>query len=234
MAVANEHLPAIFNGTYRPGRTETVSGNRPGAGFAQIQSGVRSGLLDALDVSPRESRLEVEQAGQGGNPTAGADVVVAGMDMIHRGRPEQVAAELLKACRPGGRIGLACPVPGSFLAAVHARIEAYTAREGRTQRRGFTGTRQALNALFGASAIALGACEKSLTLRFASLEHWLAEWRACYAPLKQAYQEIDPEWRGQFTSDLLSLAGSFAEVNDGMLSMRSDYLEFIVHKANLQ
>lgn len=54
------------------------------------------------------------------------------------------------------------------------------------------------------------------------------------APLRRAFAQIDPHPRGQLATGPLRVAGSFADVNDGKLSIRCDYLEFIVHRGNLQ
>jgi SAM-dependent methyltransferase len=234
MAAANEHMQTMIRNTYRQGRIETVRQDQRTAGLADLRRTVRSGLRESLGILPQEQRLDIGAAGRGRNPESAADVVVAGLELIHFGTPGQVAGELLRACRPGGRIGLACAVPGSFLAEIHARIEAYSARDGRGQGRSFTGTRENLDALFGSAAIALGARDRSVPLRYASAGHWFAEWQTSYAPLKEACEQIEPAWRGQFATDLTRIAASFAEVNAGKLSIRCDYLEFIVHKGNIQ
>lgn len=234
MAVASEQMHQIIRTAYRPGPGGRVPPQQAASGPVNIGRIVRAGLFDSLEVGAQESVAEIEAAGRGRNADSAADVVVAGLDLLHFGAPQRVADELLRTCRPGGRIGLACPRPGSFLAGIHGRIEAYTVPDGCGQRRGFTGARQALDALFGASATALGARDRSVTLTFASVGDWLAEWQASHAPLRSACEHVDPEWRGQFTADLLRIAGSYAEMNDGKLSIRCDYLEFIVHKGNLQ
>ncbi len=77
----------------------------------------------------------------------------------------------------------------------------------------------------------MAARDCSVTLCFVSAEHWLAEWRTSFAPLRQAYERIDPDWRGQFTDDLLRIVALFALPASGKLAVRCDYIEFMVHKA---
>lgn len=234
MAVANEYIHSTFNHLHRPSQAARVRATGNSTGLDTLRQTVRNELLDSLDVRPGEVRLDIEMAGDGANPGRNADVVVADLEMIHLDNSRRAARDLLRACRPNGRIGIACPAPGSFLAELHARIDAYTAREETPSNRGFAGTRKALDALFGPSAIALGAIDRTVTLDFSSAEHWLAEWQVSYAPLKRAYEHIDPEWRAQFTNDLLHIAALFAEAKEGKLSIRCEYLEFIVHKGTIQ
>lgn len=232
MAVAREYIHDVVEGTCRSGDRARVL--HPAGSLAGVRRVVRSGLVEFIDLAPWESRVDVEAAGQTGRPGRTADVVFADFEMIHAGTPQQVAGHLLSLCRPGGRIAIACPVPGSFVAEIHACIARYVANAGYTSR-GFTGTREGLDALFGGSAIALGARDRSLTLRFSSAEHWLADWGKSYAPLRHAYTHVDPDWRDQFTNELLGIVRLYAEkTRDGMLVVRSDYLEFIVHTGRRQ
>jgi len=234
MAVAIEYIDAFLQGAFRPSDTHGCRQPAKPTSLGLFREAVTSGLLEMLDIEPQESRLDIASAGRSAVPVNAADVVLAGPEMLHQAGPAEVAAELLRACRPGGRIGIASPAPGSFLAAIHARIEAYKPPAGGDRGRGFGGTREDLDAVFGASAVALGARDRSVTLSISSAEHWLAEWRTSYAPLRDAYARIDPEWHGQFTSDLLHSVALFAEPHAGKLQVRIDYLEFFVHKGHLQ
>lgn len=234
MNVANERFHAIINRHDRPRYVRAIRQFEAPTTLQKLRRDVRSGLLDILEIEPGESRADIQTAGQHVLPGRALDIVLVDLELIHAGQPQQVADDLLRICRSGGRIGLACPAPGSFLAEIHARIELYIAPGAPVASRGFTGTREGLDALFGAGAKALGGRDRSVELSVRSAEHWLAEWQVSYAPLKRAFQSIDPEWRSQLTNDLLDIAGLFAEPRGARLSIRCDYLEFLVHKGDLQ
>jgi SAM-dependent methyltransferase len=228
MATSSECIEQFVAAALRPATLPSPARSRAQNSLRAFRQQVRSGLAEFVEMRPGESAITVLKAGSGQPDDTTFDVVLADSDLGHEGKPSEVARDLLMACRPGGRIGLSCPVPGSFIATILDRIADYTG----SGQRGFTGTRQALNGLFEQDAVAMGARDRSITLRFASVEHWLAEWRTSFAPLRQAYERIDPKWRSQFTEDLLKIAASFALPAAGQLAVRCDYIEFMVHKAD--
>jgi SAM-dependent methyltransferase len=232
MATSSECIEQLVAAALRPVTSSRPAGSRAQKSIRAFRQQVRSGLAEFVEMRPGESAITVLKAGSGQTADTTFDVVLADCGLGHEGEPAEVARDLLMACRPGGRIGLSCPVPGSFLATILDRIAAYTAGSSGSGQRGFTGTRRALNGLFEQDAVAMGARDRSVTLRFSSVEHWLAEWRTSFAPLKEAYERIQPEWRSQFTEDLLKIAASFALPAAGQLAMRCDYIEFMVHKAD--
>ena len=167
-------------------------------------------------------------------PVTAADVVV-GLDFVDDSDPAQAAAALFGACRPGGRILLAVPEPGSFI----ARVNAIAARHAGAGYTGFVGTRAGMDAVFGGMAVAQGARDNAVTFHAASAEHWLADWRSNYAPLREAYRRVATDAdatgrRNALTNELLELAALFGERRRGKLCICSDYLEFIVHKGSIQ
>jgi SAM-dependent methyltransferase len=162
------------------------------------------------------------------------DIITVGLDVLHRAGPEQAARDLLRRCRPGGRIELACPTPGSFLARVQQTIDHYIPKTKFAAEPGFVGTREILNIHFGDCASALGAIDRVIKLHHSSPEHWLALWQTSYAPLKRAFRQVDPDWRGQFSDDLIRLAKQFTDVDAAGRFIRCEYLEFLVHKSDLQ
>lgn len=132
---------------------------------------------------------------------------------------------------PEPDIRLTCIVPGSFLDKVQQTIDRYVPRSRFTPSLGSTGTRESLNAMYEDQAIAMGAADRVVKLHYASPEHWLAKWKLTCPPLKRAYQLIDPEWRNQFSDDLLELAKQFTGVDATGRFIQCDYLEFLVHKS---
>lgn len=190
---------------------------------------VRSSLAEWVELRPGEAAITALSAGDGRPVDGTFDVVLADCELGHEGQPSAVARDLLARCRPGGRVGVACPVPGSFLASIIDCAAAHAGDDTGTGR--FTGTRRALNALFEQQAVAMGARDNTATLRFPSAEHWLAEWRKSFAPIRRAYERIDPNRRGRFTEDLLRIVAMHALPAARKLVVRNDYIEFMVHKA---
>ena len=232
MATTSESIEKFVAGALRPMPLPRPARSRSRNSLRAFRQQIRSTLADFVEVRPGEAAINVLSAGGGQPADQPVDVVLADCELGHKGNPSEVARDLLACCRPGGRIGVSCPVPGSFLAMILDCIAAYTAGETGSGKRGFTGTRRALNGLFEQESVAMGARDRSVTLYVASAEHWLAEWRKSFAPLRQAYERIAPDARNQFTEDLLRIVALFALPAAGKLALRCDYIEFMVHKAD--
>jgi SAM-dependent methyltransferase len=162
------------------------------------------------------------------------DVVLSGFAAMYAADHHRMARELLRVCRRGGRIGLACWTPRGFNGQLVSTVARYVSGQSEPASPVLWGTKEYLNALFGASADALGATIRTHTWSYPSPEQWLNAWTSRGGPLHDVYRSIDPEWREQFSSELLALVGPFNKANDGSMVVLSEYLEFLVHKTSWQ
>lgn len=201
---------------------------------------VHERLCGALELTTGERVLNVT-AGNGNVTLASAeklpfrdaafDVVMSGFGSMFAPDHDRMARELLRVCRRGGRIGLSCWTPDSFNGRVIDTVARYQASREAAVSPSRWGTREYLNELFGHSADALGAAVQSHPWRYPSPQHWLADWQSHGGPLCKAYNTIDPDWRDQLSSELLALVDRVNEASDGSMVVRSEYLEFLVHKS---
>ena len=162
------------------------------------------------------------------------DVVLVGLGAVCAADHHKMAQELLRVCRRGGRLGLACWTPDGFDGRLISIINRYAPRSEASDSPVRWGTREHLDALFGRSADALGAFGRTHTWRFASPAAWLDLSRAPGGHLHDPYRVVDPDWHDQLTAELLALVDRFNEANDGSMLVKSDYLEFVVHKSTWQ
>lgn len=159
------------------------------------------------------------------------DVVISDFGAMFAPDHYRIARELLRVCRPGGRIGLASWTPESFNGRLISTLARYSAGQSTSKSPSLWGTRDYLNDLFGESADALGAENRTHTWRYRSPEHWLDAWRSHGGPLHNFYNAVDPDWTDQLSSELLALVGRFNTADDGSMLVHSEYLEFVVHKS---
>jgi hypothetical protein len=227
MSVAIEFMHALA----QPGHPSAGAGTTTAAPeittFNDVQEDIRASIMNGLGHSGSVRHLSEV----GANEAAGGsfDVITVNLDTVYRASDTISAGEILGRCRPGGRIGIACPTPGSFLDRVRQLIGRYAPPSAIALEAGFVGTRENLNAHFGNRAIALGARDRVTRLYYSSPEHWLARWRSTYAPMMSAFSQIEPEWRDTFSDDLIRLAKEFTEIDSRGRFIRCDYLEFLVH-----
>jgi SAM-dependent methyltransferase len=204
--------------------------NETDPGIQNLRQTIRSRLVSALEVRPGESVVDLPDLGQCAPANHSFDVVLADIDALHHAGPREVAAELFRLCRFGGRIGLACPTPWSLLARIRKTISAYVSPSSVATYAAFDGTRENLNEWFGSGAIVLGAAARVVWLDYSSAEHWLASWVSSYRPLKFSFRLVEPDCRDQLSDDLMRLARSFAMPVKGALRIRCDYLEYLAYK----
>jgi SAM-dependent methyltransferase len=187
-------------------------------------------LIESLEVGPQDEVAELSDVGELPFDNSEFDAVAVGLDAMHGPDSDRAATELLRVVKPGGRICLACASPESFLDRVNCAISLYAPAENTRIGRGFRGTREYMNKKFGVNAVALAARNRVVTFNYVSAEHWLANFRTSFAPLRRAYEIMSPDLSDQFSSELLALARSFATIVDEGIAIQVDYLEFLIHK----
>jgi ubiquinone/menaquinone biosynthesis C-methylase UbiE len=87
---------------------------------ALLERGRRRADADGVDVT-----CEVADAEALPYPDAAFDVVRSTCGVMFAPEHQQAASELLRVCRPGGRIGLACWTPQGFLGHLFRVVAGY-------------------------------------------------------------------------------------------------------------
>lgn len=227
----------------KPGSGSRGGGKvRARAGTAAVDPAFRGAaeiLRAVLELAPGEALLSVAPGNTVTPLAAGAaelayedgefDVVESVFGAMFAPDHRRMASELLRVCRPGGRIGLACWTPGSFNGELIEIVADYLALDAESAAR--WGERAYLDELFGDGADALGATDRVHTWRYPSAEDWLGAWHAHGGPLHDVYRALDIEAQSWLTTDLLALAARYNEAEDDTLLVHSEYLELLVHKS---
>lgn len=200
----------------------------------------REGLRGALDLAQGEKVLDVVTGNTATALPAAADLpfpdgsfdaVVSAFGAMFAPDHYRMARELLRVCRPGGRLGLACWTPRSFNGELMSIVAGYSASRPEQGGPVNWGSREYLNYLFGSSADALGAAIRTHTWRYRTPDEWLRAWTSPGQPLRRIYLTVDTERREQLSLELHALAARFNEARDGSMFVPSEYLEFVVHKS---
>lgn len=139
---------------------------------------------------------------------------------------EQAAAELLRVCRPGGKIGLANWTPESFVGQLFKTIGKYVLPAPGVQSPALWGSKPRLDALFAPGA-SVAATSRNFIFRYRSPLHWLDTFRDFYGPVVKAFAAIEPAARAALSADLLALVERFNGATDGTMVVPGEYLEFI-------
>jgi ubiquinone/menaquinone biosynthesis C-methylase UbiE len=192
---------------------------------ALLERGKQRAAADGLAITFREADAEALPFAE-----ASFDVVTSSFGVMFTPNQERAAAELLRVCRPGGKIGLANWTPESFIGQLFKTIGKNLPPPAGLRSPALWGTRDRLNDLFGSDAGSIEAAQRTYVWRYKSPRHWLDLWRAVYGPLQKAFDALDEAAQEQLTLDLLALIDRFNVATDGTMVVPADYLEVIVTK----
>ena len=214
-----------------------------GNGNATLAAARRFGIVTSTDYVPAllergRKRAEAEGADVTFQvadaealpfPDASFDVVLSTFGVMFAPNHELAARELMRVCRPGGRIGLACWTPAGFLGMSFAwsprmsrRFQAFSLR------------------CCGALTRTLEHCSRMRTriaktarfyaFRYRSPEHWLDVFRTYYGPVHKAFAALDADGQSALEADLLALLRRANKAGASGLVIPAEYLETVITK----
>jgi ubiquinone/menaquinone biosynthesis C-methylase UbiE len=191
---------------------------------ALLEGGRRRAEADRLPVTFQEADAEALPFAD-----ASFDVVLSTFGVMFTPNQDKAARELLRVCRPGGKIGLANWTPDSFIGQMFKVLGKYVPPVAGVAPPSLWGTRPRLDTLFGSQAV-VAAESRNFVFRYKSPTHWLEIFRDYYGPVLKAFATLDPEVRKALEKDLLALLDKHNVARDGTLVLPSEYLEAVITK----
>lgn len=178
---------------------------------------------DRLGIEFREADAEALPF-----PDGSFDVVVSSFGVMFTPDQERAAAELLRVCRRGGRIGLANWTPDGFIGQLFRTIGRHVPPPPGARSPALWGTSTRLAELFGLHATSIASAQRHFVFRYRSAAHWLEVFRTYYGPILKAFAALAPAAQVTLEHDLLSLVERFNRSGDGTMVVPSEYLEVVV------
>jgi ubiquinone/menaquinone biosynthesis C-methylase UbiE len=191
---------------------------------ALLEGGRRRAEADRLPVTFREADAEALPFAD-----ASFDVVLSTFGVMFTPNQDNAARELLRVCRPGGKIGLANWTPESFIGQMFKVLGKYVPPVAGVAPPSLWGTKARLDTLFGSQA-AVAAESRNFVFRYKSPAHWLEIFRDYYGPVLKAFASLNPEARKALEKDLYALLDQHNVAKDGTLVLPSEYLEAVITK----
>ena len=187
-----------------------------------LESGRRRAAAEGLTVDFREADAE-------NLPFADAafDVVLSTFGVMFTPNQPRAAAELMRVCKPGGRIGLASWTPTSMIGEVFKTLGGYFPPPPGAKSAALWGSAAHLRELFGPAA-QINAKSQYFVFRYRSAAHWLGVFRTFYGPILKAFAALPAERQRALEADLLALAERHNRSGDGTLVAPSEYLEAVI------
>ena len=212
-----------------------------GAGQTAIPAAKNGVIVTGVDIASNlieqaRSRAQAERldaifeegdAEQLNFPDASFDVVVSLIGAMFAPRPEKVAGELLRVCRPGGRIIMGNWTPPSLPGQMFKTIGKYIPPPPDVPPPPLWGDEETVRQRFGK-----GTSNLKLTRRFYPSWHYpfpvetVVQFFARYfGPIHRAFNNLEETPKASLRRDLEQLFAQFNTATDGTTSLKGEFLE---------
>ncbi len=175
-------------------------------------------------------RFEVADAERLPFADASFDVVTSTVGVMFAPDQSRAAAELLRVCRPGGRIALTCWTPEGFLGQVFRIVARYAPPPPGVASPMRWGSEEGLQDLLGHGLSRLEARRRRYRMCYRSAEHWLDFFRTHYGPVLRLFAAVDDAAREALAAEILALLSQHDEGGGTSLLVGAEYLEVVAHR----
>ena len=152
------------------------------------------------------------------------DYVLSAIGTMFTADHRKAADEMVRVCRPGGRIGMANWTPSGFVGRMLQTVGRLVTPPAGALPPTRWGDPMVVGELFGGQVEDLRTWTTAVRQRFLSTEHYADFFLANYGPTLQAAAKLDEAQRAAFRSDLVALAEEFNLADDGTFVSEWEYL----------
>ncbi len=161
---------------------------------------------------------------------ASFDAVVSTFGVMFTPNQDKAAAELLRVCKSGGKIGLANWTPEGFIGQLFKTLGKYLPPPAGAKSPALWGTEARIKEMFGPSAASIKAERRNFMFRYRSSEHFLEVFKNYYGPMLKAFAALDAANQQGLRNDLLALIARTNRAEDGTMVVPGEYLEIVITK----
>jgi ubiquinone/menaquinone biosynthesis C-methylase UbiE len=192
---------------------------------ALLEDGRRRAAAERLAIEFQEADAEALPYADGV-----FDAVLSSFGVMFAPNHAQAAREMLRVCRPGGRIGLANWTPQGFVGRLLGVVGRHVPPPAGVTPPSRWGVAEHLSQLFATSAAAIHTTPREFAFRYRSPQHFVDIFRAWYGPVHKAFAALPPEGQARLEQDILALAAEFNVSGDRTLIAPAEYLEIVIVK----
>jgi ubiquinone/menaquinone biosynthesis C-methylase UbiE len=186
-------------------------------------------LLERARERARVERLEIGfeegDAERLPYPDGAFDAVLSTFGVMFAPDQATAARELLRVCRPGGRIGLASWTPEGFVGQWFQLTARHAPPPPGVQSPLRWGTEAGLQELLQRK---MSVQRRPYGIRYRSAQEWLDFFRANFGPTRQTFERLAAAEQQAFAADLIALARRFNRSGDDTLVVPAEYLEAVI------
>jgi SAM-dependent methyltransferase len=179
---------------------------------------------EGLEVTFREADAEDLPFADGS-----FDAVLSTCGAMFAPDQERTASELLRVCRPGGRIGMVNWTPDSYVGELFRAIGRHLPPPPGVRPPVEWGSEQRLRELFGPE-VAISAPRRSFLWRFPSPEHQAEFFATFYGPANRALAALGGDGASALKAEMVETVRRFNVSDDHTLVLRMDHLEAVIRR----
>ena len=189
---------------------------------ALLERGRRRVEAEGLDIELIEADAEAIPL-----PDGSFDAVLSVFGSMFAPDHGRTAGELLRVCRPGGRVGLATWTPDGFVGEMLKVVARHVPPPAGVASPILWGTEPYLRALFGEEVETLDCREQTFTFRFRSAGAFVDYFRAYYGPTLKAFEAAGLEGGKALSADLVDLVRRHAGTGSGVVAIPATWLQTV-------
>lgn len=152
------------------------------------------------------------------------DVVYSAIGVMFTADHQRAANELVRVCRPGGRIALASWTPSGFIGRLLGAVGQHVPPPPAAQPPTRWGNPEVVGELLGDGVAQTRHEIRTVTQRFDSAEHFADFFLTHYGPTHKAAAQLADDRRAEFRSNLVELARSADTTTDPGCTIEWEYL----------
>jgi SAM-dependent methyltransferase len=194
---------------------------------ALIERGKRRAAAEGVAVDFVEGDAEALPFADGS-----FDAVVSVFGAMFAPDQRVAAAELVRVCRPGGRIGLATWTPDGFVGEMLKVVTAHVPPPPGVASPLLWGSKRHLSDLLNGGIAALSCTERTFTFRYPSADAFVDHFRAYYGPTLKAFETVGPAGAAALHADLVGLIERHSGTKSGPVAIPGTWLETVATRAD--
>ena len=213
-----------------------------GTGNQSIPAARAGAVVTGIDIAPNlleqaRSRAESENLkikfdeGDAENlpyTDASFDVVMTMFGAMFAPRPENAAAELVRVCRPGGRIAMGNWTPSGFVGQMFKTTGKHVPPPAAMPSPLLWGDEKIVRERFGDGVSEINFQTRVISFKFPfGASETVEFWREFYGPTHKAFAALDADGQAALRRDLEELWAANNLASDGTMHVESEYLEII-------
>jgi ubiquinone/menaquinone biosynthesis C-methylase UbiE len=190
---------------------------------ALLERGQARAKADGFSVEFREADAEALPFDD-----ASFDAVLSTYGVMFTPNQDRAAAELIRVCRHGGKIGLANWTPEGFIGQLFKTLGKHVPPPAGARSPALWGTEARIKEMFGTSASQIRAERRHFVFRYRSPEHFIEIFKTYYGPTLKAFAALDTANQEALKQDIIALIKSMNRSGDSTMVLPSEYLEIVV------